>query len=94
MIENAARKCAGRRPARSSPIFSRAAMQWVVGIANMVLILGLFLLAVAKAPGSVRANNARCLEQIASEEHTTLEAFFQNPANQDALAQALATCSR
>jgi hypothetical protein len=73
---------------------SGAGLQWVVGIANMLLILGLFALAVAKAPSSVRSNNMRCLQQVANEEHTSLEAFFQNPAEQDALVQAMNVCSR
>ncbi len=73
---------------------SGAALQWVVGIANMLLILALFVLAVAKAPSSVRSNNMRCLQQVANEEHVSLEAFFQNPAEQDALVQAMNVCSR
>ena len=73
---------------------SGAGLQWVVGMANMLLILGLFVLAVAKAPSSVRSNNMRCLQQVANEEHTSLEAFFQNPAEQDALVQAMNVCSR
>ncbi|MGF7130817.1 hypothetical protein P3T40_002298 [Paraburkholderia sp. EB58] len=73
---------------------SGAALQWAVGIANMLLILALFVLAVAKAPSSVRSNNMRCLQQVANEEHVSLEAFFQNPAEQDALVQAMNVCSR
>jgi hypothetical protein len=53
-----------------------------------------FALAVAKASSSVRSNNMRCLQQVANEEHTSLEAFFQNPAEQDALVQAMSVCSR
>jgi hypothetical protein len=71
-----------------------AGLQWVVGIANMLLILALFALAVTKAPSSVRSNNMRCLQQVANEEHVSLEAFFQNPADQDALVQAMNVCSR
>jgi hypothetical protein len=73
---------------------SREALHWVVGIANMLAILALFILAVAKAPSSVRANNARCLQQVANQEHVALEAFFQNPTEQDAFAQAMAVCAR
>lgn len=73
---------------------SGAGMPWVVGIANMLLILALFVLAVAKAPSSARSNNMRCLQQVANEEHVSLEAFFQNPAEQDALVQAMNVCSR
>jgi hypothetical protein len=73
---------------------SGAGLQWVVGIADMLLILALFVLAVAKAPSSVRSNNMRCLQQVANEEHVSLEAFFQNPAEQDALVQAMNVCSR
>lgn len=68
--------------------------RWIVGVVNMLAILALFVLAVVKAPSSVRANNTRCLRQIATEEHVALEAFFQNPTEQDALAQAVAICSR
>jgi hypothetical protein len=74
--------------------FSREALYWVVGIANMLVILALFILAVVKAPSSVRANNARCLQQVANQEHVALEAFFQNPTEQDALAQTMAVCAR
>jgi len=51
-------------------------------------------LAVVKAPSSVRSNNTRCLQQVANEEHVSLEAFFQNPAAQDAMVQAMEVCSR
>jgi hypothetical protein len=73
---------------------SREALHWIVGIANMCVILALFILAVVKAPSSARLNNSRCLQQIANEEHVALEAFFQNPTEQDALAQAVAICAR
>jgi hypothetical protein len=73
---------------------SGVGLQWVIGIANMLLILALFVLAVARAPSSVRSNNMRCLQQVANEEHVSLEAFFQNPAEQDALVQAMSVCSR
>jgi hypothetical protein len=75
-------------------LLSEAAWQWLVGIANMLLILALFVLAVVKAPTSVRSNNMRCLQEVANEEHVSLEAFFQNPAGQDALVQAMRICSR
>jgi hypothetical protein len=73
---------------------SRESLYWTVGIANMLAILALFILAVVKAPSSVRANNARCLQQVANQEHVALEAFFQNPTEQDAFAQAMAVCAR
>jgi hypothetical protein len=66
----------------------------VIGIATMLLILALFVFAVVKAPSSVRSNNSRCLQQVANDEHVAMEAFFQNPAEQDALVQAMSVCSR
>lgn len=63
-------------------------------IAIAVSAFALLLVAVARAPAIVEANNNRCLRQIANDEHTSLEAFFQNPVEQDALAQAIAACSR
>jgi hypothetical protein len=75
-------------------MLSGARLQWVMGIANMLLILALFGLAVVRAPSSARSNNMRCLQQVANEENVALEAFFQNPAEQDALVQAMNVCSR
>jgi len=79
---------------RREGFLSEAGWQWLVGIANMLLILALFVLAVVKAPSSVRSNNMRCLQEVANEEHASLEAFFQNSAGQDALVQAMRICSR
>ena len=73
---------------------SEAGLRWAIGIANMLLILALFVLAVARAPSSVRSNNMGCLQQVANEEDVSLEAFFQNPTEQDALVQAMNVCSR
>ncbi|SDG80466.1 hypothetical protein SAMN05216466_105241 [Paraburkholderia phenazinium] len=79
---------------RRGGLISEAGWQWMVGITNMLLILALFALAVVKAPSSAKSNNMRCLQQVANEEHASLEAFFQNPAQQDALVQAMRICSR
>ena len=87
-------RAGGVVPRERRRLMSAAWVQWVVGIANMLLILALFVLAVARAPSSTRSNNARCLQRVANEEHLSLEAFFQNPTEQDALAQAVAQCSR
>ncbi|MFM0204691.1 hypothetical protein PQR53_33180 [Paraburkholderia fungorum] len=60
-----------------------------MGIAIPVAAIALFLTAVACAPASMRANNNLCLQQVADDEHANLEAFFQNPAEQDALFKPL-----
>jgi hypothetical protein len=65
-----------------------------VGIAIAVAAIALFLMAVASAPASIRANNNLCLRQVANDEHASLEAFFQSPAEQDAFVQAITVCSR
>ena len=57
-------------------------------------MLALFVLAVVKAPSSGRSNNIRCLQQVSNEEHVSLEAFFQNPMEQDAMVQAMEVCAR
>jgi len=69
-------------------------IRWAAGIAVAVAAIGAVVLAIACAPASIRANNNLCLQQVANDEHTTLEAFFQNPAEQDALVQAITICSR
>jgi hypothetical protein len=67
---------------------------WVAGVAITLSIIALFALAAGLATSSVRANNASCLQQVANEEHVSLEAFFQNPAQQDAFVEAATLCSR
>jgi hypothetical protein len=69
-------------------------VRWAIGIGVALLAIGSLLVAVAYAPESIRANNNLCLRQIANDEHTSLEAFFQNPAEQDAFVQAITVCSR
>jgi hypothetical protein len=69
-------------------------LRWIVGSAITALAVGLVMFAVVCAPANIRANNDGCLQQIANEEHTSLEAFFENPAQQDAFVQAVTVCSR
>ena len=59
-----------------------------------LMTIVLLLTAVALAPAGIRANNAQCLRQVANDEHVSLEAFFQNPSQQDAFVQAVTLCSR
>lgn len=73
---------------------SADAIRWATGIAVAVAAIGAVVMAIACAPASIRANNNLCLQQVANDEHTTLEAFFQNPADQDALVLAITICSR
>jgi hypothetical protein len=60
-----------------------------------IAILGLAALPVALAcsGSSSRANNSRCLQAFANDEHRSLDAFFQDPALQDSLVQAIDHCS-
>lgn len=67
---------------------------WVSGAAITLSVIALFALAAGLATSSVRANNASCLQQVANDAHVSLEAFFQNPAQQDAFVEAATLCSR
>lgn len=69
-------------------------VRWTIGIAIAVAAVALLLTAVAYAPASIRANSNLCLQQVANDEHVSLDAFFQNPAQQDAFVQAITICSR
>ena len=69
-------------------------MRWTIGIAIAVVAIALLVAAATNAPASIRANNNLCLQQVANDEHVSLEAFFQNPAQQDAFVQAITICSR
>jgi hypothetical protein len=69
--------------------------RWTASIAIAAAAIALLFMAVVRVPAaSINANNNLCLQQIANDEHTSLEAFFQNPAEQDAFVQAITVCSR
>jgi hypothetical protein len=63
-------------------------------VAMAILGLAALLVALACSVSSNRANNARCLQAFANDEHRSLDAFFQDPALQDSLVQAIDQCSR
>jgi hypothetical protein len=67
---------------------------WAVGIVITLVVLGLFAIAAKFATSSVRANTTLCLKQAANDEHVSLEAFFQNPAEQGTFVAAITACSR
>lgn len=69
-------------------------VRWTVSISIATVAIALLLTAIACAPASIRANNSLCFQQAANDEHASLEAFFQNPAQQDAFIQAVTVCSR
>lgn len=83
-----------RRQAHSQTWISARGLRWVLGATLWSVALGLLVVAAIYAPDSTRTNTRLCLEQIANEQHTSLEAFFQNPVQQDALAQAMTVCTR
>jgi len=66
----------------------------VTGAAMVIVGLAALLVALACSVSSSRANNARCLQAFANDEHRSLEAFFQDPALQDSLVRAIDHCSR
>ncbi|MEW6340885.1 MAG: hypothetical protein AB1704_09405 [Pseudomonadota bacterium] len=67
---------------------------WTVGIAITLVLLALLATALHFAASSANANVRLCLQQFANDEHVSLEAFFQNPAQQDAFVEAMSVCSR
>lgn len=76
----------------------RIAWRWspvrVASAATAILGLAALLIALACSVSSSRANNAQCLQAFANDEHRSLDAFFQDPALQDSLMQAIDQCSR
>ena len=94
MTDVATRAASTRRSSQRLPRVSQDGLQWAAGIAIALIVVTLFVTAAVIAPASVRANNTLCLQQVASDEHLSLEAFFQNPGQQDAFVQAVTLCSR
>ena len=72
---------------RRSPLRAVSAVSAILGMAAL-------LVALACSVSSSRANNTRCLQAFATDEHRTLEAFFQARALQDSRMQAIDQCSR
>jgi hypothetical protein len=67
---------------------------WINAIAFIWLLLTLVMIAglcVRPASGDV---NQACFQRRMSEEHALMEAFFQNPPEQNALTRAIHACSR
>jgi hypothetical protein len=83
---------------RMAVVEKRVGWQWsparAASAAMAILGLAALLVALACSVSSSRANNARCLQAFANDEHRSLDAFFQDPALQDSLAQAIDQCSR
>lgn len=94
-MKNVATQCPGALPGPPRKLWNSAnAVRWTVGVFIALAATVLFVVAVVVAPASIRANNDLCLKQVANDEHVSLEAFFQNPAQQDAFVQAITHCSR
>ena len=71
----------------------RSSSAQAVNAAIAVLGITLLLVALACSVSSTRANNTRCLQAFANDQHRTLEAFLQDPALQDSLGSAIDHCS-
>jgi hypothetical protein len=71
-----------------------AVRDWVMGVANMLLVLGVFVAAIVRPGQHARASDPRCVLQIGHEEGLALEAFFADPSGEDALARAEKRCLR
>ncbi|CAB3695879.1 hypothetical protein LMG24238_03361 [Paraburkholderia sediminicola] len=83
-----------RKGARVSAGHVRWPANWIFGGVIGIALCVLLGIAIACAPAAVRSNNERCLQALAEEQHVSVEDFFQNPAGQDALAQAVTQCTR
>jgi hypothetical protein len=83
---------------RMAVVEKRFRWQWsparVTSAAIATLGLAALVVALACSVSGSRANNARCLQAFANDEHRSLDAFFQDPALQDSLVQAIDQCSR
>jgi hypothetical protein len=94
-MKSSAAHSATTRPRTQPPSWiTENGLRWALGATIWLVAMVIVVVAIIYAPDSTRANTRLCLEQIANEEHTSLEAFFQNPAQQDAFAQAMTICSR
>jgi hypothetical protein len=94
MKSSAAHSTTTHRRTQSPSWITENGLRWALGATIWLVAMVIVVVAIIYAPDSTRANTRLCLEQIANEEHTSLEAFFQNPAQQDAFAQAMTICSR
>jgi hypothetical protein len=72
----------------------RSSSAQAINAAIAIVGITLLLVALACSVSSTRADNTRCLQAFANDQHRTLEAFLQDPALQDWLGSAIDHCSR
>jgi hypothetical protein len=73
------------------------ARRWAIAVAFAFAIVAMLVFIATSRDGAPPHTHDRakaCLEAAANDEHASLEAFFQNPAGQDALRQASIACSK
>lgn len=87
----------GANPSKGTGKFSggtRLSANWIFGAVFGLSLCILLGIAIACASAAVRSNNERCMQALADEQHVSVEDFFQNPAEQNALALAAEQCAR
>ena len=67
---------------------------WINATAFICLVLILLTITALWVAAASRDVNQACFQWTVNEEHALMEASFQNPPEQDALAQAIRACSR
>lgn len=76
----------------ASPDFDADAKRWVAGLTlTALLVTVLFVIGLYAAASASDANPA-CLRMEMSDEHTLMDAFFQNPPQRNAIAGAARAC--
>ncbi|WP_454805950.1 hypothetical protein [Paraburkholderia fungorum] len=66
---------------------------WIAGVCLTLLLITLFVIAGVCMRQEPRGVDGECLQRVTNGEHASLEAFFQNPVQRDAMAQAINACS-
>ncbi|MBB2931605.1 hypothetical protein [Paraburkholderia silvatlantica] len=70
------------------------AWRWAIGVAIVALAVGGVVAAIFVMPRAVEANHRACMAAYASDLHTDLAAFAQDPAWQAQYVEAIAACAR
>lgn len=72
--------------------FDAEAKRWVAGLTLTALLLTVLFVVGLYAAASASGANPACLKRKMNDEHALMEAFFQNPPQNSAVAQGVRAC--
>ncbi|SMG58356.1 hypothetical protein [Paraburkholderia susongensis] len=96
MNPSSTQSCESRQAAQRRKALTDDATLWLVGLAITVVLIAALVGAIVSTTPTPRvpADSKNCPDNLANDEHASLVAFFQDPADQSVLLQSIRACSK